>query len=872
MSSSSATPDLNGQNPSAPQIDERYRVGTLVYTKASLVMLFGWMIWGNICFNLFESMGGPSILGLYLQDNFHVSNLTVNILFNVIPMALGTVMTPIISFKSDRTRSKLGRRIPYILYTTPFLVIFAAAIGFSDDIIRYAKTAVPETWAISPLMVGILVIGVLTVGFSFFNEFVGTVYYYLLPDVMPRHFIGRFQGISHMAGTGSTILINMYLVPYQLTHMKAIHVGIAILYFVGFGLVCWRVKEGQYPPVTDVTEKTKVSNQVRLYFRECFTHRIFILFYLSTAAMALTRGLNPSGVFGLHLSEHQTKIVAYEEAYNPHAPAASGASGNRGVDPLVMAMTPDGHWVISGSDSGEVKIWDDSGKKPVLVKTFSPPKAAATQVERVQRPLGAKHGVTAVAVTPDGQTAVAGTMDGTIRSYDVTRGKKIEFLQAHPGGVLALAVSPKGQLLASGGADNMVRVWDLGSGKESLALTGHTDKVNAVAFSSDGSQIVSGGQDAKVIIWDIHKGAEVETLEGSPGPVYAVAFAPALGPVPAEDLPPLMTRILKESWRFLQQVFTNESLYDVPANQTSRILARDGWILSGGRDGETDNQNSRVRIWDVATGEEIQSLRGHKEAISTIVYKADLRVILSGSGDGSVRLWKPLRVSPTADDQSYKTFSGYTRGITSMDATVTGSKLVNASTNGTLHVWNMDRGISLAKNGLRGIFFAIIGLVLAYPIGALIDRWNPIKIFIWTALIALPFPLFYYLWFHSYMFGLYMDLIRWPFTMLHGMATLPMMIMLLPKSKYGQFSSANALVRQFVAAIAGPMGAVLMDSLTHNSIETDYFRYGYLFQFIAHGLSLAAMVGVYYYWKKLGGENYVAPEAEVGPATPASLM
>ena len=55
---------------------------------------------------------------------------------------------------------------------------------------------------------------------------------------MPRAFIGRFQGVGRMVGTGSGILINLYIIPYQLTHIKAIHVGLAILYFVGFGLLC----------------------------------------------------------------------------------------------------------------------------------------------------------------------------------------------------------------------------------------------------------------------------------------------------------------------------------------------------------------------------------------------------------------------------------------------------------------------------------------------------------------------------------------------------------------------------------------------------------------------------------------------------------
>ncbi len=185
MGSSSASPE-GSAGASPEQINGRYRCGSLTYTKFGLFMLFGWMIWGNICFNLFEGMGGPTILNLYLQDNFHVSNLTVSFLLFVIPMGIGTIMTPIISFKSDRTRTRWGRRIPYILFTAPFLSLFAIGVGCSDDIIRYCKDHFTASSPIGPFTAAILVIAFMTIGFSFFNEFVGTVYYYLLPDVMPR--------------------------------------------------------------------------------------------------------------------------------------------------------------------------------------------------------------------------------------------------------------------------------------------------------------------------------------------------------------------------------------------------------------------------------------------------------------------------------------------------------------------------------------------------------------------------------------------------------------------------------------------------------------------------------------------------------------
>ena len=83
---------------SGPTTDDRYKIGTLHYTKAGLFSLFGWMIMANLCFTLFEGQGGAGSIPFYLQENFHIRNVMVSILFNFIPMIIGTVMTGAIFF------------------------------------------------------------------------------------------------------------------------------------------------------------------------------------------------------------------------------------------------------------------------------------------------------------------------------------------------------------------------------------------------------------------------------------------------------------------------------------------------------------------------------------------------------------------------------------------------------------------------------------------------------------------------------------------------------------------------------------------------------------------------------------------------------
>jgi len=321
-------------------------------------------------------------------------------------------------------------------------------------------------------------------------------------------------------------------------------------------------------------------------------------------------------------------------------------------------------------------------------------------------------------------------------------------------------------------------------------------------------------------------------------------------------------------------VFINESLYSLPPERGSQILGEDRWIVSGGRDGETDEVNSGVRIWDVEQGKLIpeverlalKSLKGHKKAISGVCYKPDLRIIVTSSLDDTVRLWQPLDstkvMTKQADDQSFKVISGYTRGVTSMAMQDKGVRMVNAGKDGALHTWDIDQGISLKKDSMyKRNFLAILGLLLAYPIGLLIDRWHPLRVAMVTAFLNVPSTIVYYFFYRDYVSAFWIDLVMQPINMLAAMANLPLLVMLYPKTKYGQFCSANAMVKQFVGAFAGVLGAMLMDQLTVNSFDTDNYRYGYLFRSAANFLSFLCLAGVYLYWKKLGGENYVAPES-----------
>jgi len=809
----------------APEPNPKYRCGSLQYTKAGLFVLFGWLLWGDFCFTVFETVGGPGILGLYLQDNFHVSNFQINLIFGVIPQIIAIMVGPPLSFKSDRYRSRWGRRIPFMLFTAPLLCLFAAGIGCADEIIAFMKVSIGPSALVTPLTAGLLAVGLLVVGFTFFNEFVQNVYWYLFADVVPEALMGRFIGLFRTVGSVASFLLNIYIMPHQLTHMLWIHIGVAVLYFVGFGAMCLGIKEGKYPPPNDVSEKTTFWDSACLYFRECFSHRIFVLSYLTTFFTAVSGIVGVAGVFALHVDQHQATIPAHV------------------AGPTVLAFSADGQCAASGGADRLVKLWHCAASAD-----FTPLRTLA----------GHTGAVTCVAMSADGRTAASGAADGEIRIWEVATGRCLRSLPG-AGGVRCLAWFRDGNTLLAGGGDGQVRIWNPRTGECRQTLDGHTAAVTCIAVSSDEQSVATGSFDKSIRLWQVRDWSLAKVLPESAGPVYALCFAPALEAM--EGKPGCTIPVVGFVVTYFRDVFSNESLFRSPADSRSRIVATDRWLVSGGRDGQTDDQNSVLSIWDVKDGKLVRTLKGHKAAVTAIQYKPDLHMILSGSRDRSMRLWDPADISGFAGDQSLRSFSGYTAAVTALGCRSDGPILMNASSTGNLHRWDLDQGISLKKAGLKASFFSILAILLAFPTGMLVDRFHPMRVTILATLLIGPAQLAYYFFVHSYLSMVWLDCFKVPLYCLLSAAAMPLSMQLYPKSKYGQFCAAASTIRSLVVAAGGMLGALLVDWLTQGSMLTDNYRYGYLWLGSSYLLIFAAWVLVYREWKKLGGDqNYKPPE------------
>lgn len=281
-----------------------YSVGTLNYTKWGLLNVFLWLLWGDFCFTMMEILI-PVLLPLFLRQH-QASATTIGIVVGSIPAILNFIINPIVSTSSDRTRSRWGRRIPYLLFASPFVTLFLILLGWSDNIGNWLQSSILQgSLSVSGVIISLVVI--FAIGFQVFNMFVASVFYYIFADVVPEHFMGRFMGAFRVVGTLAGFVFNKFVLGHAKEYMPWIFTVVALIYLVSFIMMCLKIKEGEYPPPESDARKLNVIGMVKTYLRECFSIPFYLWMFVGTALNAVS--MTCRAIFGLLFATEDLHIT-----------------------------------------------------------------------------------------------------------------------------------------------------------------------------------------------------------------------------------------------------------------------------------------------------------------------------------------------------------------------------------------------------------------------------------------------------------------------------------------------------------------------------------------------------------------------------------
>ena len=102
--------------------------------------------------------------------------------------------------------------------------------------------------------------------------------------------------------------------------------------------------------------------------------------------------------------------------------------------------------------------------------------------------------------------------------------KEVRVFRGHHDPVWTVAYHPEGTLVASGSVDHTIRIWELETGRMLKILRGHSDTVRCLAFSPDGQILASGSTDRTIRIWNPKTGEFIRMLFGRYD--HAIHFQP----------------------------------------------------------------------------------------------------------------------------------------------------------------------------------------------------------------------------------------------------------------------------------------------------------------------------------------------------------
>jgi len=293
-----------------------------------------------------------------------------------------------------------------------------------------------------------------------------------------------------------------------------------------------------------------------------------------------------------------------------------------------LATSPENpDMVVSGSRDKSLLVWNITRESE---QSYGVPRRSLK---------GHSHFIQDLVISFDGQFALSGSWDGTLRLWDLNYGTTTRRFVGHSKDVLSVAFSADNRQIVSGSRDKTIKLWNtLGECKYTIEDQGHSDWVSCVRFSPNTQNpiIVSGGWDKQVKVWNLTNCKLRTNLSGHTGYINSVTVSPD-GSLCASGG--------RDGTARLWDLNEGKHLYSLEANEIIHSLIFSPtryWLCAGTDDG--------VKIWDLESknlvadlknnGAEFQAKNKENPAAISLAWSADGATLFAGYTDNNIRVWE----------------------------------------------------------------------------------------------------------------------------------------------------------------------------------------------------------------------------------------
>lgn len=287
-------------------------------------------------------------------------------------------------------------------------------------------------------------------------------------------------------------------------------------------------------------------------------------------------------------------------------------------DPIMFL--PDGATLAARSYRMGVVLWDVEHKQ-------------------AQKTLLADKRISSFTVLPSGNMLASTLQDGNVTVWDAEKPDEpiAEFTETEQAQLIwKTAFAPTEDRLAVGSREGTIYLYDFKRNEKLKPLIGHTDFVWSVSFSPDGKRLVSSSSDETSKLWDVESGEQIGTFPlDESRTLMGVKFSPC-GSVIATGMFGGLQLWCAETLTTLLEIPQPQTQkpYALAFSPCGKYLASGTWWRR-----EEGMPKMTIRLWDVATGEEITTFWGHPTDVQSLAFSPDNTLLASGSHDCTILLW-----------------------------------------------------------------------------------------------------------------------------------------------------------------------------------------------------------------------------------------
>jgi len=337
-----------------------------------------------------------------------------------------------------------------------------------------------------------------------------------------------------------------------------------------------------------------------------------------------------------------------------------------------VSITPDGKRAITSSNDSTCIIWDLTTGK--VLQTLK----------------GHSNVVRSVSITPDGERAISGSLDNICILWDLKTGYANQTAKTNVNYVENVSITPHLSKDIFGFRDNTSILLNLKM--EHLQQTQqenyNRNKINRI--TPDGTRKLVPSENNVLLLYDLVTGKVIQTLRGHSDKVYDVLITP--------DGKKAIS--WSKDWTCI--------LWDLSTGQLIKILKGHKWLVQDvsitpdGKLAVSASEDHSCIIWDLISGEALQILEGHTEEVKVVSITPDGKRAISGSGDNNILL---LGTSSNKDciivwdlktGQVIQTLKGHSGIVTDVFITPDGKRAISCSMDCSCFLWNINTGTQLA--------------------------------------------------------------------------------------------------------------------------------------------------------------------------------